>query len=88
MGGSGSAMAAIQVMRNNKKLLSKRKKGALSFVSNSTEKTEYNLPKASAHQLKALKERLQEENRQRRKTQLIVLMVFMLGLTAALIYLL
>ncbi len=55
MGGEGAMMAAIHSLRNNKSLRSKRKDKSFGFVSNSNEKTEYDLPKATPEKLEEIK---------------------------------
>ncbi len=86
MGGEGAMMAAIQSIRNNKKLRSKRKSKGISFVTNSTEKTEYNLPKATPEKLQEIKTRLQKENKKRRVKQLLLLGVSLTIIVSVLIY--
>jgi len=87
MGGEGAMVAAIHAIRNNKNLRIKRNDKGFSFVTNSTEKTEYNLPKATSAVLEKIKKRLQKENR-KRKIKRLVLFSFSLGIiVSVLIYL-
>ncbi len=86
MGGEGAMMAAIHSLRNNKNLRSKRKDKSFGFVSNSTEKTEYNLPTATPEKLEEIKMRLQDENKKRRIKQLLLLGCTLLTIISILIY--
>lgn len=86
MGGGGAMMAAVQAIRNNKKLLSKRKSKSLSFVTNTNKKTEYNLPKATPEKLQEIKIRMQKENKKRRAKQLLLLGVSLTIIVSVLIY--
>ena len=86
MGGEGAMMAAIHAIRNNKNLRSKRKSKGISFVTNSTEKTEYDLPKATPEKLQEIKMRMQKENKQRRAKQLLLLGISLVSIVSVLIY--
>lgn len=48
-------------IKNNLKQLKKRDKFKFSLISNSNQKTEYNLPKASEKQLRDIRKRLKKE---------------------------
>lgn len=67
------ALAMITVIRTNKSMLSKRRDKKLSFVNTSTEKAEYDLPKATAETLQGIRETLQRENKSRRLKRLIAI---------------
>jgi hypothetical protein len=86
MGGGGAMMMAVQAIRNNKKLLSKRKGRSLSLVTNSNKKTEYNLPKATPKKLEEIKIRLQKENKQRKVKRLVLLGISLTIIISVLIY--
>ena len=86
MGGGGAMLMAVQAIRNNKKLLSKRKDRSLSLVTNSNKKTEYNLPKATPEKLQEIKMRLQKENKQRKVKRLVLLGVSLTIIISVLIY--
>jgi len=79
MGGEGSMMAANNSLKNNRKLISKRKErnGLCGSYSN-TEIKEF--PKARPEQLKEIKERIIKENRQTRTKQILIILVLFLSL--------
>ena len=74
MGGEGAMMAANNSLKNNRSLLAKRKETkALEGSYGNIELKEF--PKATAEQLKEIRERIQLENKQRR-----LKIYFMLGI--------
>ncbi len=79
MGFGGAALAANQVIKNNRNLLKqKRKMGDLSFVSTTTEKWE-DPKKASFDQLMEIRKRIRRENkRYTRKVIFITIIGFIL----------
>ncbi|WP_281846850.1 hypothetical protein [Olleya namhaensis] len=86
MGGEGAMMAANQSLKSNRSMMAKRKEKSFSFVTNSTEKTEYNLPKITDQKILMLRKKLQQEQKLRRTKQVVVLSVVMLILIGTLIY--
>ena len=79
MGGEGSMMAAINSLKNNKSLLTKRKeKGALSGSYSNLKLKEF--PDATPELLFEIKEKIQRENRRIRIKQLIVFSVLLVTL--------
>ena len=71
MGGEGSMMAANNSLKNNRSLLSKRKeKNSLSGSYSNVKMADF--PKATAQELKRIKEKMRIENRQARVKQWIV----------------
>jgi hypothetical protein len=86
MGGEGAMMAANQSLKSNRNMMAKRKEKSFSFVTNSTEKTEYNLPKITEQKILILRKKLQQEQKLRRTKQVVVLSVVMLILIGTLIY--
>ena len=86
MGGEGAMMAANQSLKSNRNMMAKRKEKSFSFVTNSTEKTEYNLPKITEQKILMLRKKLQQEQKLRRTKQVVVLSVVMLILIGTLIY--
>lgn len=87
MGGEGSMMAANQSLKSNRNMLAKRKEKSFSFVSNSTEKTEYNLPKASEKDIAFLRNKFKKEHKLRRTKQIILLIISLVAIIFLLIYL-
>ncbi len=83
MGGfGGSALAAIHIMKANRAMLGKRKKGTLSFVSSKNEKW-VDHKTASFEQLMEIRKRIRREQKIRqRKILLITLFVISIVLTA------
>ncbi|EAQ38737.1 hypothetical protein MED134_02040 [Dokdonia sp. MED134] len=79
MGFGGAALAANQVMRNNRNLLKqKRKRGDLSFVSTVNEKW-VDPKKASFEQLMEIRKRIRRDNkRYRRKVLIVTIIAFIL----------
>ncbi|MEL0643874.1 hypothetical protein V6251_05740 [Olleya sp. Ti.3.14] len=75
MGGEGSMMAANQSLKSNRNMLAKRKEKSFSFVSNSKEKTKYNLPKASDKDIALLRNKLKKEHKVRRVKQIVLLII-------------
>ncbi|MBL7559128.1 hypothetical protein JAO71_04860 [Olleya sp. YSTF-M6] len=86
MGGEGSMMAANQSLKSNRNMLAKRKEKSFSFVTNSTEKTEYNLPEISEASILLLRQKLQREHKQRRIKQIILLALVIFVMFGTLIY--
>lgn len=86
MGGEGSMMAANQSLKSNRNMLVKRKEKSFSFVTNSTEKTEYNLPEISEASILLLRQKLQKEHKQRRIKQIILLAIVVFVMFGTLIY--
>ncbi|WAC01463.1 hypothetical protein N7U66_15790 [Lacinutrix neustonica] len=80
------ALAMITIIRTNKSMLSKRLDKKLSFVNTSTEKTEYNLPKATPEKLREIRETLQKKNKRRSLQRLIVIGIIGGILIALLLY--
>lgn len=71
MGGEGAMMAAINSLKNNRKLLIKRKDTkALEGSYSSIELKEF--PKATEAQLKAIKQRIQLQNRNYRIKLIVI----------------
>ena len=71
MGGEGTMMAANNSLKNNRSLLSKRKeKNSLSGSYSNVKMADF--PKATAQELKRIKEKMRIENRQARVKQWIV----------------
>ena len=79
-------MAANQSLKSNRSMMAKRKEKSFSFVTNSTEKTEYNLPNITEQKILMLRKKLQQEQKLRRTKQVVVLSVVMLILIGTLIY--
>jgi len=79
MGFGGAALAANQVIKNNRNLLKqKRKRGDLSFVSTANEKWE-DPKKASFDQLMEIRKRIRRDNkRYRRKVLMVTIIAFIL----------
>ncbi|WP_299361236.1 hypothetical protein [Winogradskyella sp.] len=85
-----SASSMMTSIRNNLNLLSNRKKvkdrlGLRNRLGgyDSNTKTEYNLPKATTKELKALAKRLKEEHRIRMTKIIVVTILLFLGLVYA-----
>ncbi|QXP61180.1 hypothetical protein [Olleya sp. HaHaR_3_96] len=87
MGGEGAMMAANQSLKSNRSMLRKRREKSFSFVSNSTEKTAYNLPEISEKDILLLRKKLQKEQKERRIKQVVFLGVVMMVLIYTFIYL-
>ncbi len=84
MGGEGSMMNANVSLKNNRNLLSKKiGNGGLSGNYSNVELAEF--PKATPHELKRLREKLQKENKQIRIKQYIILAVVMFVLISIII---
>lgn len=79
-------MAANQSLKSNRNMLAKRKEKSFSFVTNSTEKTEYNLPEISEASILLLRHKLQKEHKQRRIKQIILLAIVVFVMFGTLIY--
>ncbi|WP_396596018.1 hypothetical protein [Dokdonia sp. R86516] len=79
MGFGGAALAANQVIKNNRNLLKqKRKRGDLSFVSTVNEKW-VDPKKASFDQLMEIRKRIRRDNkRYRRKVLIVTIIAFIL----------
>ncbi|MDO7171934.1 hypothetical protein [Mariniflexile sp. AS56] len=85
MGGEGAMMAAMNSLKNNRSLLTKRKdNSALEGSYSNIELKEF--PKATAVQLENIKKRIQIKNRQNRIRQLVAVSVFLSVVIAFLIY--
>lgn len=80
-------MAANQSLKSNRNMLAKRKEKSFSFVSNSTEKAEYNLPKASEKDIAFLRNKFKKEHKLRRTKQIILLIIALVAMIFLLIYL-
>ncbi|WP_299150973.1 hypothetical protein [uncultured Dokdonia sp.] len=83
MGFGGAALAANQVIKNNRNLLKqKRKRGDLSFVSSTNEKW-VDPKKASFDQLMEIRKRIRRDNkRYRRKVLMVTIIAFILFVLA------
>lgn len=79
-------MAANQSLKSNRNMLAKRKEKSFSFVTNSTEKTAYNLPEISEASILLLRQKLQREHKQRRIKQIILLAIVIFVMFGTLIY--
>ena len=86
MGGGGVMAHAIHTMKANRKLVGKRKEKRFSFVHTSTEKTEYDLPKATPETLKHIQEKIIVENKKRQQKRLLLIGVFTVILITAFVY--
>ncbi|PKG49904.1 hypothetical protein CXF54_14400 [Olleya sp. 1-3] len=75
MGGEGAMMAANQSLKSNRSMMAKRKEKSFSFVTNSTEKTEYNLPEATEEDLVKLRNKLKKYNRYNTFKSIVILIV-------------
>ena len=80
MGGEGSMMSMIQTLRNNKKMMSKRK-DKKSFEGSYANVTMREFPKASPEQLKMIRQRMQLENKKRLKIQIVFLLTIVTLMT-------
>ncbi|GEM_PF-3241408 len=69
MGFGGSALAANQIIRNNRAMLKKRRKGKLSFVAKNQKFVDHK--KASPELLEEIRERLQERRKRKFRIRLI-----------------
>ena len=76
MGFGGSALAAIQVMRNNRAMLGKREKGKLSYVAKS--KPFVDTKKASPELLKQIRERIIRERKKRRYIRILATILILI----------
>ncbi len=86
MGGEGAMMAANNVLKNNRNLVSKRKeKRALEGSYANIELGAF--PKATPGQLKEIKERLRKENKKARVVQIILFAVIFLIFVSGIFYL-
>ena len=85
MGGEGSMLAAIKSLKNNRDLLKRKGKGALSVSYKGVELKEF--PESTPKQLLEIKKRIRKENKQLRIKQLIVFSVFIIALVAFFFYL-
>ncbi|NMH88497.1 hypothetical protein [Flavivirga algicola] len=71
MGGEGSMMAAINSLKSNRSLMSKRKeKGTLGGSYANVKLAEF--PEATPEQLKEIKEKLRKENQKDRTKQILL----------------
>lgn len=71
MGGEGSMMAANQSLKNNRDSRRKDRRKFIGLASDTSQVTEYNLPKATNEKLVRIKQRLQLE-RKTRNTKIIL----------------
>jgi hypothetical protein len=79
MGGEGSMMHANSSLKNNRKLISKRKeRNTLSGSYANAELKEF--PKATPEQLKEIRERIIKENKQASLKQILIFVILVLGL--------
>ncbi|TGV03169.1 hypothetical protein [Flavivirga rizhaonensis] len=85
MGGEGSMLAAINSLKNNRSLLSKRKERSALGGSYSNVKLA-KFPKATPEQLKEIRNRTIKENRKTR-TKIMLCFVLFLVLTSIFLYL-
>lgn len=86
MGGEGAMMQANQSLKSNRKLVGKRKANRFSFVHTSNEKTEYNLPGASAELLEQIRIKTKQESKLRLQKRIITSLILFLIVTAIIIY--
>jgi hypothetical protein len=86
MGGEGAMMQANQSLKANRKLVGKRKEKRFSFVHTSTEKTEYNLPKATPETLNKIQEKMVRENKLRKQKRVILIGLFTVIIISVLVY--
>lgn len=85
MGGEGAMMAAINSLKGNRNLLSKRKaKGALGGSYANIKLKE--LPKATPEQLLEIKKRLKSENREARIKTISISILLAFGIIAFILY--
>jgi len=82
----GAVQHAISVMKSNRSLLKKHRKRGFGLTGNESGKTEYNLPKASKHDIIKLRTKLQKEQKQRRTKQVVLLSVLLIVIISTLIY--
>lgn len=73
----GAVQSAMTTIKNNRKLLSKRKKLKNRLSGNEKEGLEFKSPNATSSQLKRIREKMKYEQRRTRKKQIIVLVVLM-----------
>ena len=86
MGGEGSMMSAINSLKNNRSLLSKRKeKKALSGSYSNLKMKDF--PEATPQKLRQIKDKISEENKQTTQKQLVFLIAFLLILYLIYVYL-
>ncbi|WP_303317057.1 hypothetical protein Q4Q34_02835 [Flavivirga abyssicola] len=77
MGGEGSMLAAINSLKNNRSLLSKRKeKSALGGSYSNVKLAKF--PKATAEQLKEIRNRTIKENRKTRIKTMLCFILFLI----------
>lgn len=82
----GVVQSAISSIKNNRNLISKRKKLKDSLVGYyAKEKSKFNFPEATPQMIKELRMRLIKENKQRRLKQFLLLGVILIGLVIILI---
>ena len=85
MGGEGSMMSANNSLKNNRSLLSKRKeKNSLSGSYSNVELADF--PEATPEQLERIKAKLQQEQKQIRKKQVILFSLTMIALFFVFVY--
>ena len=74
----GAVQSAIAAMKNNRNLLSKRKRGKGLKDGYVVKKEEFNLPKATPKQLNDIKVRMKREHLKRRVLQITLLTALMI----------
>ena len=85
MGGEGSMMSANNSLKNNRSLLSKRKeKNSLSGSYSNVELADF--PESTPEQLERIKAKLQQEQKQIRKKQVILFSLTMIALFFVFVY--
>ncbi|MDD7886611.1 hypothetical protein [Flavivirga sp. 57AJ16] len=85
MGGEGAMMAANNSLKNNRSLLSKRKEKSALGGSYSNVKLAI-FPEATPEQLKEIKEKIKQENKQNRQKLIIVFSLMIVLLLLVLVY--
>ncbi|PNW26797.1 hypothetical protein [Formosa algae] len=84
----GATQAMITSLKNNKKLLNKRKslKDNMGGYSNGNNPVEFKTPNANAYELSKIKRKLQKENSQVFYKRVIILIAFLTVLISVLYY--
>lgn len=72
MGFGGSAQSMITILKNNKNMLSERRNKKHSLTGYKTTNTEFKIGEASPQVLREIRERLQKEQRSKRRKILIL----------------
>lgn len=86
MGGGGSMAAANTTLKNNRNLLSKRKRLKNRLIGKEQDKYETKALSSSSYDLKRLKNRLKREHKEIRAKQLLIVGVVMLIIISVFIY--